>query len=142
MPKLYDYRIFISHAWKYGKDYTRLVGLLDDGKNFSYYNYSAPKEKPLFPEGTPLNNKKIADKITNKISPSQITIVIAGMYVAYKDWIQYEIDESKRMGKPILGINPYGQSQGPTPKYVSENANMMVNWSTDSIVSAIRTLVK
>jgi len=142
MPKLYDYKLFISHAWKYGDDYDRLIKLLDNAKNFSYYNYSAPKEKPLFPEGTPLNNKKIADKITDKISPSQITIVISGMYVAYKDWMQYEIDESKRMGKPILGINPFKQSQGPTPKYVSENANMMVNWSTDSIVSAIRSLLK
>lgn len=142
MPKLYDYRIFISHAWKYGDDYNRLIKLLDAANNFSYFNYSAPTEKPLFPEGTPLTNKKIATKITEKISPSQILIVIAGMYTAYSDWMKYEIDEAKRMGKPILGINPFGQSQGPTPKYVSENADMMVNWSTDSIVSAIRLLVK
>ncbi|KEH89134.1 hypothetical protein Z965_03870 [Clostridium novyi A str. BKT29909] len=142
MPKLYDYRLFISHAWKYNDDYDRLINLLNDAKYFSYYNYSAPKEKPLFPEGTPLTNNKIANKITDKISPSQITIVISGMYVAYKDWIQYEIDESKRMGKPILAIKPYGQSEGPTPKYVSENADKIVNWSTTSIVSAIRELVK
>ncbi|NRT90898.1 TIR domain-containing protein [Clostridium beijerinckii] len=140
MPSLYDYRLFISHAWKYGDDYTRLVNLLDNAKNFSYYNYSAPKEKPLFPVGTPLTNSDIAKKITDKISPSQITIVIAGMYVQYKDWIQYEIDESKRMGKPILGIKPYGNVI--TPTYVSNNANEIVNWSTDSIVSAIRRLVK
>lgn len=142
MPKLYDYRIFISHAWKYGDDYNRLTALLDTAKNFSYYNYSVPKEKPLFPQGTPLNNKKIADKITDKISPSQITIVISGMYVAYRDWIQYEIDESKRMEKPIIGLNPYGQALSKTPKYVSDNADIIVNWSTDSIVSSIRSLVK
>ena len=51
MPSLYDYRIFISHAWKYGDDYNRLVNLLDQARYFSYYNYSAPKEKPLFPYG-------------------------------------------------------------------------------------------
>ncbi len=135
-------RLFVSHAWKYGDDYNRLISLLDKANNFSYINYSAPKEKPLFPEGTPLTNNKIATKITDKISPSQITIVISGMYVAYKDWIQYEIDESKRMGKPVLAIKPYGQSQGPTPKYVSDNADKIVNWSTDSIVDAIRELVK
>lgn len=139
MPQLYDYRLFISHAWKYGNDYNNLITLLDKARNFSYYNYSAPKEKPLFPEGTPLTNKKIAEKITQKINPSQITIVIAGMYVQYKDWIKYEIDESKRIGKPILAIKPHGNVNIPT--YVSNNADEIVNWNTESIVSAIRRLV-
>lgn len=139
MPTLKNYKIFISHAWKYGTDYNRLINLLDNANNFSYYNYSAPKEKPLFPEGTPLTNTKIANKITDKISPSQVTIVIAGMYVAYSDWIKYEIDESIRMGKPIIGIYPYGSTIAP--KYVTDNANKMVRWNTDSIVTAIRDLV-
>nr|WP_304358290.1 TIR domain-containing protein [Clostridium paraputrificum] len=139
MPALYDYRIFISHAWKYGDDYKRLAAMLDNALYFSYYNYSAPKEKPLFPLGTPMTNDDIAKKITDKISPSQITIVLAGMYTAYSDWMKYEIDESKRMGKPILGIYPWGSSVAP--KYVKDNADLMVRWNTNSIVSAIRNLV-
>lgn len=139
MPQLYDYRLFISHAWKYGDDYNRLINLLNNAKNFSYFNYSAPAEKPLFPAGTPKTNSEIGKLISNKIRPSQITIVISGMYGAYSDWMQYEIDESVRMGKPILGIYPWGQSKAPT--YVTSNADKMVNWNTDSIVSAIRELV-
>lgn len=107
MPYLYDYRLFISHAWKYGDNYKRLTQLLDDANYFSYINYSAPKEKPLFPAGTPKTNSQIRDLISNKIRPSQITIVISGMYATYSDWMQYEIDESIRMGKPILGIYPW-----------------------------------
>lgn len=139
MPLLYDYRLFISHAWRYGNDYQRLISLLDDAKYFSYYNYSAPAEKPLFPSGTPVNNSQIRTLITNKISPSQITLVISGMYSAYSDWMKYEIDESVRMGKPILGIYPWGQTN--TPTYVTQNATEMVHWQTDSIVSAIRKLI-
>lgn len=48
MPSLYDYRIFISHAWKYGDDYIRLVNLLDAAPYFHYFNYSAPEQKPYF----------------------------------------------------------------------------------------------
>lgn len=140
MPALYKYRIFISHAWKYGDNYNRLVKLLDNAPNFSYINYSAPKEKPLFEEGTPLTSKKIADAITNKIKNTQVTLVISGMYVNYKDWIKYEIDESKRLGKPIIAISPWGAQRMPT--YVSENATTIVGWNTSSIVSAIRDLVK
>lgn len=136
MPLLYDYRIFISHAWKYGDDYHRLIRLLDNANYFSYYNYSAPSEKPLFPYGTPVTNNEIRRLISNKIAPSQITLVLAGMYGAYSDWMKYEIDESKRMKKPIIGIYPWGQTYAPT--YVTQNATEMVRWNTDSIVSAIR----
>ncbi len=139
MPYLYDYRIFISHAWKYGDDYIRLTNLLDNAKYFSYYNYSAPREKPLFPIGTPYSSSDIARKITDKIKPSQVTLVIAGMYTAYRDWMQYEIDESVRMGKPIIGICPWGNTK--IPYYVSLYADEIVGWNTDSIVSAIRKLV-
>lgn len=139
MPSLYNYRLFISHAWRYGKDYDRLISFLDSAPYFSYYNYSAPKERPLFPEGTPLNNKMIASKITDKISPAQIVLVISGMYGAYSDWMGYEINEAVRLGKPILGIYPWGQTY--VPQRVLAVADEMVHWNTDSIVGAIRRLV-
>lgn len=139
MPNLYDYKLFISHAWKYGEDYKRLTGLLDNARYFSYYNYSSPQEKPLFPSGTPMTNSQIRNLISNKIRPSQITLVISGMYGTYSDWMKYEVDESIRMGKPIIGIYPWGQTYAPT--YITQNATVMVRWQTDSIVSAIRSLV-
>ena len=139
MPNLYDYRLFISHAWKYGEDYKRLVGILDNAKYFSYHNYSSPQEKPLFPAGTPMTNSQIRNLISNKIRPSQITLVMSGMYGAYSDWMKYEVDESIRMGKPIIGIYPWGQTYAPT--YITQNATVMVRWQTDSIVGAIRSLV-
>lgn len=136
MPYLYNYRIFISHAWKYGTYYDHLIDLLDDAPYFSYRNYSAPKEKPLFPPGTPYTSNDIAQKITEKIRPTQITLVISGMYGAYSDWMKYEIDESRRMGKPIIGIYPRGQTL--TPQYVQKYADEMVRWNSSSIVSAIK----
>ena len=60
-------------------------------------------------------------------------------YTSYREWMQYEIDESVRMGKPILGIRPWGNTM--VPAYVSLYANEIVGWNTDSIVSAIRRLV-
>ena len=138
MPSLYDYRIFISHAWKYGDDYIRLVNLLD-APYFHYFNYSAPEQKPLFPSGTPYTSSDIARKITDKIRPAQITLVISGMYAAYSDWMQYEIDESLRMRMPVIGIMPRGQER--VPLYVRDRVDVLVGWNTSSIVSAIRRYV-
>lgn len=139
MPSLYDYRIFISHAWKYGDDYIRLVNLLDAAPYFHYFNHSAPEQKPLFPSGTPYTSSDIARKITDKIRPAQITLVISGMYAAYSDWMQYEIDESLRMRMPVIGIMPRGQER--VPLYVRDRVDVLVGWNTSSIVSAIRRYV-
>lgn len=139
MPNLYDYRIFISHAWKYGEEYMRLVQLLDQAPNFSYYNYSAPKERPLELTSEWASKSEIQRAISNKIGKSQIELVLGGMYADYHDWMQYEVDEAKRMGKPILLIKPWGQTM--IPRYLQDVADDMVGWNTDSIVSAIRRLV-
>lgn len=138
MPLLYDYRIFISHAWKYGDDYSRLVNLLDNALFFSYYNYSAPKEKPLFPSGTPYTNRDIASKITDKMKPAQVILVLSGMYLNYHDWMNYEVDEAVRMCKPIIAVRPYGQQN--IPQYITDRATRSVSWNTNSIVTAIRDL--
>ncbi|MDR2904099.1 MAG: TIR domain-containing protein [Clostridiales bacterium] len=94
MPQLKDYRLFISHAWKYGEDYTRLTNLLDAASNFSYYNYSAPENKPLELSRPDAAKTEIKKKITNKISPAQIILVISGMYTNNSEWMQYELDEA------------------------------------------------
>ncbi|MFB0920225.1 MAG: TIR domain-containing protein [Oscillospiraceae bacterium] len=138
MPKLFDYHVFISHAWKYGDEYDRLVRLLDNASNFAYYNYSAPAEKPL----QNLNSTDVTTKnqikaaIDRKISASSCVLVISGMYTAYREWMQYEIDSAKSMRKPIIAIRPWGSQVMPT--VVSLAATEIVGWNTDSVISAIR----
>ena len=54
--------------------------------------------------------------------------------------MKYEIDESVRMGKPILAVLPWGQQR--VPSYITMHADKIVGWNTNSIVSAIRSLIK
>lgn len=138
MPYLRPYHIFISHAWKYGADYDRLVRLLDGAINFSYCNYSAPKDRPLqnldsTSVGTVI---EIEAAIDRKIRPASCVLVISGMYYNNRHWMQYELDVAKSMRKPIIAIKPYGNSI--MPQEIQRYADRVVNWSTDSIVSAIR----
>ena len=138
MPALYDYRIFISHAWRYGDEYNRLVNLLDASPWFSYYNYSAPKEKPLALSSPHASYHEIAQAITAKIQRAQVVLVIGGMYTLYHDWMKYEVDEALRMGKPIIVIMPWGSSYIPVD--LRAKASKVVGWNATSIVSAIREL--
>lgn len=136
MPYLKTYDLFISHAWKYGDDYTRLVNLLSQANLFTYRNYSAPQDKPLFPPGPSIPKKTVIEKITNKIKPVNAVIVLTGMYAAYRDWIQVEIEVAQSYGKPIIGVVPWGQVCVPLD--VQSAFVETVRWNTDSIVGAIR----
>ena len=138
MPYLSNYHIFISHAWKYGNDYNRLIHLLDSAPYFSYYNYSAPREKPLHNlNSTAVTTKtQIKAAIDRKIISCNCVLVISGMYSAYREWMQYEIDAAILMNKPIIAIRPWGSQVMPAE--VSSVATEIVGWNTDSIVSAIR----
>lgn len=138
MPALKTYDLFISHAWKYGDEYDRLVNLLDNAPNFYYRNYSAPKDKPLGNlDGSPVNtSKEIKDAIYRKINPVNCVVVISGMYYNNREWMQFELDYAKEKNKPIVAVKPYGNSKVPTE--IQNIADIVVNWNTDSIVSAIR----
>ena len=114
--------------------------MLDNANNFSYMNYSAPEDNPLFDDNGKMHpDWMIKEKISTKIGCSQIVLVLSGMYGAYSNWMPFEIEEAKRMRKPIIGIVPYGGER--TPSIIQNAATEMVRWNTDSIVSAIRELV-
>lgn len=123
------YHVFISHAWKYDEHYKKLVQWLDES-SISYKNYSVPQHDPFD------SNVDLERALTEQIKHSNIVLIASGMYVAYSDWIQYEIDEAVRMGKYIIGIEPWGSER--VPKKVSENANVTVGWNSSSVIKAIK----
>ena len=136
MPELKTYDLFISHAWKYGDEYDRLIKLLDSAPNFSYRNYSAPQDKPLILSTTSVKDSTIRNKIKDKIRPVNCVLIISGMYAQHSDWMQAEIDISKELSKPMIGITPHGGERSPTNVVLVTKID--VGWSTQSIVDAIR----
>jgi len=132
MPTLYKYRLFISHAWKYSESYDRAITFLNNANNFDYANYSIPWEKKF----ENLTNFQLKEELKDQIRPVNAVLVMGGMYVAHSDWIQFEIDFAKLLDKPIIGIRPWNGQR--MPDAVTQAANVIVGWNTDSIVQAIR----
>lgn len=134
MPALRTYRLFICHAWDDGGDYQRLINLLDEAKNFDYMNYSVPKEKAKETR----TDKELKAALKAQMDPVQVVLVIAGMYIPYRYWIQYEMDlaQSYSPPKPIIGIKRRGSER--VPQALQDAACEIVGWNTSSIVSAIR----
>ena len=123
----------ISHSWDYNNHYETISGWLDATPYFSWTDYSVPITRPLTVSG--VNDLK--QKIRNRISLCSCVIILSGMYVAYSDWIDFEIDTAVSMGKPIIGVKPWGQERVPIK--VQDNADIMVGWNSISIIDAVRT---
>jgi hypothetical protein len=136
MPDLRMYQLFISHAWEYDADYHQLVGLLNAAPNFFWKNFSVPEHDPVLDPSKSTDHEKLFRALETQIRSASCVLVIAGVYVAHRHWIQIEIDIAQALYKPIVGLNPHGSQRRSTE--VQDAALEMVSWSTGSIVAAIR----
>jgi len=134
MPTLKTYDLFLSHMWRKNdnSEYYRLEKLLKEANNFYWRNYSVPEHDPLRTK----TDKELEEALDRQIKPVNCFIIVAGMYVSHRKWIQKELDIAKSYGKPIVGVIPWGQEH--TPIEVQNAAKGMVGWNTDSIVTAVR----
>ena len=136
MPRLRTYNLFISHAWAYNAEYYRLIEFLKAAPYFKFSNFSVPSHDPLIDPNTAIGDNTLRAMLDKQIRPTSCVLIISGMYVAYRKWIQAEIDIAQSYAKPIVGIRPWGGQRIPT--VVTEVAHEMVGWNTSSIVEAIR----
>ena len=135
MPNLKDRMIFISHAWQHSEHYWTIVKWFNDEPNFAWRNCSVPSHDSL-PNKT---SKGLSDGMSKQIRPSQVVVILAGMYASHSSWIDYEIKEAQRMGKSIVGVRPWNQQR--VPQNVQDASSVpIVGWNSSSIVTAVRNL--
>ena len=132
MPNLKEYHILISHSWDYDEQYRKVRDWLKGASYFKWEDYSVPITKPIDAE----SKRELREKLRVKISQCSGIIVLAGMYVDYSEWIDYEMKVAREYGKPIIGVIPWGQQR--VPLEVQNMASVMVGWNSPSIVQAVR----
>ena len=92
--------------------------------------------KPQCSEHDPLSGTDLAYEIRNQLRPAEVFLIVAGMYSAYSEWIDFEVGFARRIGRPILGIWKRGGVR--LPSIVEKSAIEVVGWNSNSIVRAIR----
>lgn len=131
-----DYKIFISHSWKYSEDLTNLRNLLNERGYFNVEFQEASQNEPI----NSVNAPYIKQVLKNRILSSDIVLAIAGMYASYSEWIAWELETANNNSIPIVGVIPRGQER--ISATVTQYSKTDVRWNTESIVSAIRTYAK
>lgn len=132
------YHIFISHAWKYSEHYDKVVEWLNEAQcegKLTWSNYSVPVHDPLVDPNTVVGKNKLKQELKGQIQPASKVLILAGMYAAHSDWIDYEIDTAYDMNKHIIGIKPWGQER--IPSKISIYADEIVGWNKASVINAL-----
>jgi hypothetical protein len=130
--------VFISHAWSYSEHYETLEKWIFQEKwnvgpaSLDFRDFSIPRSNPIH---NATSSKSLQDAIFNQISRSHVVVIPSGMYAAYSNWIQKEIDGSKAFKKPIVAVNPWGQQR--KAGIVLSNADIGVGWNKQPLIDAI-----
>lgn len=123
------HHIFISHSWRYGDAYDKLTKLFDAAANFSYRDFSVPKDDPIHKAP---NTAALRAAIQDQMSRAGVVLVLAGVYATYSKWINIEIDLAKDnvpLPKPIIGIEPWDSEK--TSQVVKNAAKEIAGWNTN-----------
>ena len=128
------HNIFVSHSWNYGDRYAAMMELLYGQNYFRFRNYSVPETKAF---GL-MAYARMQEELRQQIRPTHCVIIIGGMWFNHSDWIQFEMDEAERMGKPILGVRPRGAQRMPVQ--VASRSDEVVNWNGKSIADAVKAI--
>jgi hypothetical protein len=84
-----------------------------------------------------VNADYIRGKIREKIDHVSVTVVYLTKNSASSDWVNWEISESIKRGKGVVGVYKKDSPPRNLPKAFSENGCKAVPWSHGELVKAI-----
>jgi hypothetical protein len=94
-------------------------------------NDNVPLEFNDWSVSEPINSDRanyIKEKIADRIAQSSVTVVFLSPAARESKWVNWEIEESIRRGKHVIGVYPSGAAQPPLPPAFVEHRLKAVTW--------------
>ena len=115
MEKTKSYDIFMTHAWRFHDDWTRLSELMDKMPGIQWRNFSLPWHDPAMDPNTELGGRFIRDFLENQIIPVDVVVLLAGVYEikSARRWLDMEVKMARKHNKPIIGMPAIGKETVP-----------------------------
>ena len=134
----YQVSVFISHSWANSGHYDKLSSWIFDnswnlnGTPISFLDVSVPKNNPIHYAST---DAELYAQISRRILQSNLLVCPTGLYSTHSKWISKELEAARKLGKAIVGVNPWGQERKST--VVRDAADETVGWTKQSVINAI-----
>lgn len=94
-------------------------------------NENSPIEFNDWSVSEPINSERapyIKQKIAERISQSSLTVVFLSDATFKSEWVKWEIEESLRRGKKVLGVYPQDSKPNKYPDAINSNKIKCVSW--------------
>lgn len=104
-------------------------------------NENSPIEFNDWSVSEPINSERapyIKQKIAERISQSSVTVVFLSEKTSKSEWVAWEIQESLRLGKKVIGVYPQNSKPATMPEQITRNQIKCVAWP--DLASAIDQL--
>ncbi|MDI1267555.1 MAG: TIR domain-containing protein [Polaromonas sp.] len=83
------------------------------------------------------NAEYIKSKIREKIDRVSVTLVYLSANAATSQWVNWEIEESARRGKGVVGVYKGDVAPSVTPSAFKKGGYGMVRWSHEALTKAV-----
>lgn len=94
-------------------------------------NENSPIEFNDWSVSEPINSDRapyIKQKIAERIAQSSLTVVFLSDATSKSEWVKWEIEESLRRGKKVLGVYPQDSKPRSYPDAITNNKITCVPW--------------
>jgi len=123
-------RVFVAHAFERSADYVRVFEYLESSHNFYYRNCSDP-DRPL------ADPEKMKEELRRQINLAEITIVPAALYATHRETIDFILNCSRGLDKPVIVLEHFGVKE-KIPVQLEALSDEIIEWNERSIADAIR----
>jgi len=134
------YDLFVTHAWRYHNDWSKISDMLDKTPGLSWRNFSLPWHDPAMNPNTEIGGKFIRHFLENQIIPVHGVILLAGAYSikSNRGWLDMEVDMARRHNKPIIGLPAIDATT--VPDEVNALCDASVGWDVQELIGCLDAL--
>lgn len=131
--------VFVSHHHKDDASVDGLTRILS-GKNLNIRN-SSIRVKPE--NQNRLDQKRVSDQTIKRLLRMKMRwasqlIVVVGKETHTRQWVNWEIEQAHKLGKPIIGVYESGlTNKVPVPENLEKYGSAVVPWRADSVIKAV-----
>lgn len=129
----FDKNIFVSHIQEDESHIGKMKELLAE-RGFSCRDSSVTSETP-----NNANNESYIryDVLSPQIRWASTVIVLITPGTKNSDWVNWEIEHARSLGKRIVGVWVRGEAGCDAPEALEKYADSVVAWNADGIIDAI-----
>ena len=109
--RMYD--LFITHAWRYHDDWTRVGEMFDKYLGDGWRNFSVPWYDPALDPNTDVGKRLVYRWLEQQIMPTCGVILLSSVYEnkSAQKWVMLEVELARKYEKRIIGLPTFGMTE-------------------------------